>query len=197
MPDRGLRPGLLPPTEHGYSAQPGSKLALQRSRAQPPQRTHLPQGVSVIMVGSLTSRVVQICLLLAVTVSIAVAQRSRFDPAGSQPTKQHDGIMDFALKQINPGDKDYGECIAEARQMALNHSIENTLYWSNLVTLGLFAMSLFVLAYQVREQGRRDRLVAAVLCQYHNGWVRARNPAIELNPTNKTPGALVQADADV
>src|SRR5260370_11540877 len=196
MPDRRLRTGRLSPTEHGYSAQPGSKLALQRSRAQPPQRTHLPQGVSVIMVGSLTSRVVQICLLLAVTVAIAVAQRSRFDPAGSQPTKQHDGIMDFALKQINPGDKDYGECIAEARQMALNHSIETTLYWSNLVTLGRFAMSLFVLAYQVREQGRRERLVAAILCQYHNGWLRTRSAAIELSAKYNALVASVNAAAE-
>src|SRR5260370_23692361 len=193
MPDRGLRPGLLPPTEHGYSAQPGSNLGFQRSRAQPPQRAHLPQGVSVIMVGSRPSRVVHICLLLAVTVSIAAAQRSRFDPAGSQPTKQHDGIMDFALKQINPGDKDYGECMAEARRMALNQSIQNTLYWSNLVTLGLFAMSLFVLAYQVREQGRRERVIAAILCQYHNGWVRTRSAPIELSAKNKALVAAVNA----
>lgn len=118
--------------------------------------------------------------MVAVTVSIATAQRSKFDPAGSQPAKQHDSIVDFTLKQINPGNKDYGQCIAEARRMALDESIKSGLYWSNLVALSLFALSLLTLAYQVREQARRERIVAGILCQYHNGWLRARSTASEL-----------------
>ena len=132
------------------------------------------------MVGRLRTRSAQVCLLVAVAVSIATAQRSKFDPAGSQPAKQHDSIVDFTLKQINPGDKDYGECITEARRMALDESIKSGLYWSNLVALSLFALSLLTLAYQVREQARRERIVAGILCQYHNSWVRARSVASDL-----------------
>jgi hypothetical protein len=148
------------------------------------------------MVGRRLYRIIPVCLLLAVTVSTAGAQRSKYDPAGSQPAKQRDSFVDFALKQINPSDKDYGECIAEARRIALSRTVENTLYWSNLVTLGLFALSLFVLAYQVREQGRREHIVAGILCQYHNGWLRARGAANDLSAKYNALVASVNTAAE-
>jgi hypothetical protein len=134
-------------------------------------------------------------LLLFVTVA-AIGQRSRYDPAAGQQSgqqsKPRQGFLDFALKQINPGDQDWGECIAEARQFAVEQTIQNSLFWSNLTAIGMLFLSVAVVVFQSKESKRRELIVATCLAEYHNDLVRARRTAYD---SISRYNALVEAEA--
>jgi len=121
--------------------------------------------------------------VLFILVAAAVGQRSRYDPAASQPSgqqsKPHQGFLDFALKQINPSDQDYGECIAAARQLAVEQTVQNSLFWSNLAAIGMLVLSVAMVVFQSKEWKRRELMVATCLAQYHNLLVRSRRAAYE------------------
>jgi hypothetical protein len=121
-------------------------------------------------------------LLLFVTVE-AIGQRSRYDPAAGQQSgqqsKPRQGFLDFALKQINPSDQDWGECIAEARQFAVDETIQNSLFWSNLTAIGMLFLSVAMVVFQSKESKRRELIVATCLAEYHNDLVRARRTAYD------------------
>ena len=63
-----------------------------------------------------------ICLLILLSWLPAWSQRSAYDPAARQPAKQGDGFVEFALKQINPQNKDYGCQIDDARKLLARHN---------------------------------------------------------------------------
>lgn len=109
----------------------------------------------------------------------AGAQRSRYDPAAGRESKPREGFLDLALKQINPGDKDYGECIAEGRRLLVEQTIENSLFWSNVMAIGMLILSVGTVFYQSKEWKRRELIAATCLAQYHNLLVRARRAAYE------------------
>ena len=122
-----------------------------------------------------TSRIVGICLLLTtVCVGVTQAQRSAFDPATqSAPAKPKQGFVDFTLKRINPSDKDYGECLDRGRKLLLQESIQNGLFWSNIVTLSFLGCLLIIVVYQHRQRVRREWTLAEVLQQYEHALRRA------------------------
>src|SRR6266849_3255396 len=79
------------------------------------------------------SRIVVAGLFLAMLPSLCFAQarRSGYDPAGqAQSPRQKDGFVDFALKRINPADKDYGQCLDEGRKILLEQTMRNGYFWS-------------------------------------------------------------------
>jgi hypothetical protein len=134
------------------------------------------------------SRMVTICLLLATAgaSSFAVMQaRPSYDPASQRPAeKPADSFVDFALKRINPSDKNYGQCIDEGRKFVLEETIENGYFWSNIVALGLLACLFVIIAYQHKRQGRREWVVAEVLQQYEHALARANAQVDEATKRN-------------
>lgn len=118
-----------------------------------------------------------ICLLLLLSYSVAWSQRSSYDPAAPKASRQHDGFVDFALKQINPQDTDYGCKIDEARELAVDETFKNIDSWSVFVALFFLILSFLMLLHQHREQNRRQMIAAGFLAQYHNAWVDARAQA--------------------
>lgn len=129
------------------------------------------------------SRIGFVAVLFMLVAAAALAQRSRYDPATSQPSgqqsKPRQGFLDFTLKQINPSDQDYGECIAEARQLAVEQTVQNSLFWSNLTAIGMLVFSVAMVVFQSKEWKRRELMVATCLAQYHNLLVRSRRAAYE------------------
>ena len=123
------------------------------------------------------SRMVTICLLLATTgaSSFAVVQaRPSYDPASKRPAgKRADSFVDFALKRINPSDKNYGQCIDEGRKFLLEETIENGYFWSNMVALGLLGCLFVIIVYQHNRQARREWIMAEALQQYEHALARA------------------------
>ena len=118
-----------------------------------------------------------ISLLLLLAQSTAWSQRSSYDPAAKQPAKQGDGFVDFALKQINPQNTDYGCQIDEARKLAVDQTVKKIEWWTAVVALGFLVLSFFMLLHQYREGIRREMKAAEFLAQYHNAWVDARTQA--------------------
>src|SRR5215469_10204600 len=104
-------------------------------------------------------------------------QRSSYDPAAKQQNKPREGFVDFALKQINPQNTDYGCQLDEARKLAVDQTVKNLDSWAVLVALGFLVLSFFLLLHQHRERSRREAIAAQFLAQYHNAWVDARTQA--------------------
>lgn len=129
------------------------------------------------------SRIGFVAVLFMMVAAAALAQRSRYDPAAGQPSgqqsKPRQGFLDFALKQINASDQDWGECIAEARQFAVEQTIQNSLFWSNLTAIGMLFLSVAMVVFQSKESKRRELIVATCLAEYHNDLVRARRTAYD------------------
>lgn len=118
------------------------------------------------------------CLLLVLT-SLAWGQRSSYDPATKQQSKPREGFADFALRQINPQNIDYGCQMDEARKIVVDQTIRSIDSWAVVVALTFLVLSFFMLLHQRREGKRREAIAAGFLAQYHNAWVDARTQAAE------------------
>ena len=138
-----------------------------------------------------TSRVVVVGLVLAMMPLVCFAQERRpsYDPTGhAQSSKPKDGFVDFALKSINPADKDYGQCIDEGRKMLLEETVRNGYFWSNVVALGLLACLFVIIVHQHRVQISREWSAAETLAQYEQSLSRA-NAQVE-EATNRNRGLM-------
>jgi hypothetical protein len=120
-----------------------------------------------------------ICLLIFLSWLPAWSQRSAYDPAATQPTKQGDGVVDFALKQINPQNKDYGCQIDDARKLMVDETIKSVTSWALLIALSFLILSFFLLLHQHRERNRREIIAGGLLAQYHNALADTRSQAHE------------------
>jgi hypothetical protein len=137
------------------------------------------------------SRIVVAGLFLAMLPSLCFAQarRSGYDPAAqAQSPRQKDGFVDFALKRINPADKDYGQCLDEGRKILLEQTMRNGYFWSNLVALWLLACLFVIIVYQHRVQTGREWTAAETLAQYEHSLSRA-NAQVE-EATNRNRGLM-------
>jgi len=118
-----------------------------------------------------------IIVLIIVSWLPAVGQRSSCDPAAKQPGKPRDGFVDFALKQVNPQNKDYGCQIDDARRLLVEETIKSVTFWALLVALSFLILAFLLLLHQHRERHRREIIAAGLLAQYHNALADARGQA--------------------
>jgi len=135
-----------------------------------------------------TSRVVVAGLFLAMLPLLCFAQArpSGYDPAAqAQSPRQKDGFVDFALKRINPADKDYGQCLDEGRRLLIEETIKNGYFWSNLVALGLLACLFVIIVYQRRVQTCREWTAAEMLAQHEHALTRANAQVEEATSRNR------------
>src|SRR5437899_9389151 len=118
-----------------------------------------------------------ICLLTLLSCVPLWCQRSSYDPATKQPAKQGDGFVDFALKQVNPQNMDYGCQIDEARKLVVDKTIRSVSSWAVLTALSFLILSFFLLLHQHKDRNRREVIAASLLAQYHNALADARGQA--------------------
>jgi hypothetical protein len=134
------------------------------------------------------SRMVVAGLFLAMLPSLCFAQArpSGYDPADqAQSRRQKDGFVDFALKRINPADKDYGQCLDEGRKLLIEETMRNAYFWSNLVALGLLACLFVIIVYQHRVQTCREWTAAEMLAQHEHALARANAHVEEATSRNR------------
>lgn len=110
-------------------------------------------------------------MFLLLVLPSAFAQEGRV--TSRRAPEQRDGILDFALKQINPSNQDYGKCIDEGRKILLEETIESGYFWSNLLSLVLLGLSFLICFHQHKVQQRREVIVAESLAQYQHALARA------------------------
>jgi hypothetical protein len=120
-----------------------------------------------------------ICLLMSLSWLPAWSQRSAYDLAAKQPAKQGDSFVDFALKQINSQNKDYGCEIDDARKLMVDETIKSVTFWAVLAALSFLILSFLLLLHQHRERNRREIIAAGLLARYHNALADARSQADE------------------
>jgi hypothetical protein len=135
-----------------------------------------------------TSRVAiaGLCLAMLPLLCFAQARRSGFDPAAQvQSPRPKDGFVDFALKSINPADRDYGQCLDEGRKILVEETVKNGDFWSNLVALGLLGCLFVIIVYQHRVQTCREWTAAEILAQYEHSLSRANAQVEEATKRNR------------
>jgi hypothetical protein len=118
------------------------------------------------------------------TVTLAAAQRpqSSYNPAPRHPAKQHDSLIDFVLKHINPTDKDYGEWLEQARRSAIDVGLDSL---PSLLSGGLLICSFVVIIHQSKERQHRELIASRFLAWYHNELVHSRETAREVIAKNQ------------
>ena len=127
-------------------------------------------------------------LFLAVlpTFCFAQARPSGYDSAAqAQSPRPKDGFVDFALKRINPTDKDYGQCLDEGRKLLIEETMRNGYFWSNVVALGLLACLFVIIVYQRTVQTHREWTTADMLAQHAHALSRANAHVEEASNRNR------------
>jgi hypothetical protein len=106
--------------------------------------------------------------------SSAQSGQNTYDPAaGKAASRPRDGFIDFTLKQINPADQNYGQCLDKGRALLLDESVRNGFYWSNVVALSLLGCLLLIIIYQHRLETRRDWTAAQIMAEYEQALARS------------------------
>ena len=134
-----------------------------------------------------TSRVAiaGLCLAMLPLVCFAQERRPSYDPTGqAHSSKPKDGFVDFALKSINPSDKDYGQCLDASRKILVDETVRNGYFWSNVVTLSLLGCLFIIVVYQHRQRVRREWTIAEILQQYEHALIRANTQVDEATKRN-------------
>jgi hypothetical protein len=127
------------------------------------------------MVIRVTFRAALVCCLLLVSFPLY---------GQSKPTKRNQGLVDFALRGVNPSDRDYGECIDEAQRMLIEQTIDRAYFWSNVAAIGLAFLLFVVVVYQQKLLQRREFIAADVITQYRNALSRAQAQVEETTRKN-------------
>ena len=133
------------------------------------------------------------CIL---TVTLAAAQRpqSSYDPAPKHPAKQHDRLIDFVLKRINPTNKDYGEWLEQVRKSAIDAGLDSL---PRLLSGALLICSFVFIVHQSKERQHREIIAARFLAWYHNELVHARETAREAITRNQRLKKIIDEHAEV
>jgi hypothetical protein len=130
-------------------------------------------------------------LLASVCLAVTQPQRAAYEPASpGSPVKPNQSFVDFTLKRINPSDKDYGQSLEQSRKLILQETIQNGLFWSNMVTLSLLGCLFVIVGYQHRQRVRREWTIAEILQQCENSLLRAN---AQVDDTTKRNHELFEA----
>ena len=123
----------------------------------------------------MTNRGICVCLLLAGLTfggrSEAVGQPG---PSPTRSAEKPQGFFDYALGKINPQDKDYGTTIEVRRSGAVEHTVDDLYFWSNVITLLLLCGVAAVVLLQWRSADKREVIAASLIAQLWNGRVSDR-----------------------
>jgi hypothetical protein len=129
-----------------------------------------------------------VCMLAA-----SERPRSSYDPAQQDPVKQHDSLIDFVLKRINPTDKDYGQWIEQARQNAVEAGLDSL---PMLLSVALLLGSFVVIVHQNRERRHREIIATRFLACYHNELIHARETAREAIARNQRLKKMIDESSE-
>ena len=117
-----------------------------------------------------------VCLVLAGLVfssfGDAVGQSlAQQKPAPIRTAQKPQGFFDYALGKVNPQDKDCGTAIGARRIVAVEHTIDDLYFWSNVVTLILLCGLTAVVLLQWCAADKREVIAASLIAQLWNGRV--------------------------
>lgn len=91
---------------------------------------------------------------------------SHYDPAPSSTDRRQKSFTESALARINLRDIDYGQRIEDARRTAIEATVENYYFWSNLVSAAV-AVGMFLYALYLYRMRQHMTFTAAELATAH------------------------------
>ncbi|MBV9072011.1 MAG: hypothetical protein JOZ10_00145 [Acidobacteria bacterium] len=134
------------------------------------------------------------CFVLLITPILS--QAPSHGSAATRAIDLHRSFAEFALKEINPSDIDYGCRIDEGRKVAIDATVKNVDSWAVLVTFSFLLISFVMQIEQRRRQTRREIIAARFLAQYHNAWIDARAHAEQLITCHRQLDAARHTDKE-
>lgn len=111
-------------------------------------------------------------------------------PIATEPGTRRKGFFDYALGKINPKDRNYGSLMQTERETAVQHTIEDLYFWSNVLSLVLLTGAVALIFLQWRAADKRELIAASLIAQLWNGRVSDR---IEIDRRTKQFNQLVAA----
>jgi hypothetical protein len=128
--------------------------------------------------------------ILASLSGIDVRSFSQATSVTAQPVPKRQGFFDYALSKINPQNKDYGAIIESRRNAAVENSIDDLYFWSNVVTLILLCALAAIVLLEWRAADKQEVIAASLIAQLWNGRVSDR---IEIERRTAEFNQLVEA----
>lgn len=131
--------------------------------------------------------------LFTISVLASDRPRSSYEPAQQHPARQYDSLSDFALKRVNPTDRDYGQWIEQARSKAIQASLDSV---PQVLSVALLIAAFTIIAHQNRERRHREIIAVRFLAWYHNELVHARETARETIARNQGLQTMIDERAE-
>lgn len=149
------------------------------------------------MVTGRTFRLAGICLFAF----ICLGANCQIKPSQQVQTPKRDGnttqgLVDFALKSVNSGDRDYGQCFDDARRLLIEETIDRIYFWSNLAALLGVIVLFAALVHQRRYQHHCLYVAAEALAQHQNALGRAQAQIAEATARNHSLMQALNAASD-
>lgn len=114
-------------------------------------------------------QLVPLLFVLAILAPLEFAQSPAYDSAPQRRLSgRPNSFMEFTLGRLNPQNMDYGRCLSESRRVLLEETINNGLFWSNVVALGLLGCFFTIVIYQRGLLTRRELSTADLLAQHEH-----------------------------
>lgn len=123
---------------------------------------------------SILGRLLLGSVLFGVCVSASGQSSLQPNHPSVQRAQKRQGFFDYVLGKINPQDKDYGAVIETRRRDAVEHTIDDLYFWSNVVALFLLCALTAIVLLQWRAADKREVIAASLIAQLWNGRVSDR-----------------------
>ena len=123
--------------------------------------------------------------------------RSSYDPAAKAGAPADTtSAMGKALHAVNPQDKDYGAALDTVRLTAIQETVDNFLWWTDLVLAVGFTLSMAGNYWQHRRSEDRLRISSAIVAQLYNSHIASRSKALEAIAKHNQLADLYNAQSD-
>lgn len=95
----------------------------------------------------------------------------------SEPSGHQTGFVDFVLSGVNPNNKNYGQCFAEARRILIQETLDRAYFWSNLCSITVAGLLFIIVLYERQVNRRSEQIASETITQYHHALERAESQA--------------------
>lgn len=120
-------------------------------------------------------------VLFAACLATAQVPRSRFDPAQAHPAEQQKSFVDWAFRQINPRNIDYGERIEQMRQSVLDNTLRDPSFRGETLLIAALCVLFTFYWWECRTNGSLRVSTTRIVSAYHNELAVARDQIAKLS----------------
>ncbi len=123
--------------------------------------------------------------------------RSMYNPAAKAGAPADTtSAVEKAFHAVNPQDKDYGAVLQSARVAAIQETVDNVLWWADVVLAAGFTLSMAANYWQHRRSEDRLRISSAIVAQLYNSHIASRAKALEAIAKHNQLADLYKAKCD-